>query len=75
MLVDIRLHEDNRAFGIEPDREKRNGEVEDVRRQLGGVTTRRDRVVVDDTPDAVVLVLQVYPAPQGAEVVAEMCLA
>ena len=55
--------------------DERRGDLADGARQLGRVLPDRDRVQIDDAIDAVVAVLQLDEALDGAEIIAEVQVA
>ena len=62
-------------FGIDAAGDERRGDFADRARQFGGILPHRDGVQIDDAIDAVVAILQLDEALDGAEIVAEMQVA
>ena len=63
------LHEERGLCRIDAARQDADGHVEDPSLQLVGRVGLRDRVVVDDAEDAVVIGLKVDPVSQGPQIV------
>ena len=70
-----RLHEQRRAVGIDAAGQHVDRHLAHPPRHLGRLVGLRDGVVVDDAIEAAVLVLQLDPGADGAQVVAEVQLA
>src|SRR2546422_1652455 len=71
----MRLDEHNRAFGIEARRVQSDGHVDGPLGEARRVVGLRDGVQVHDREQAIMLVLQLDPVLDGAEVVADVQLA
>ena len=71
-LGPVTLDEQRAAVGIEAEREQRGGHLAGPRAQDIGVVRARQRVVVDDAVDRLVLGLEPDVVADGAEIVAEM---
>src|SRR2546422_8309799 len=71
----MRLDEHDRAFGIEACRVQSDGHVDGPLGEGRGVVGLRDGVQVHDREQAIMLVLQLDPVLDGAEVVADVQLA
>ena len=75
MLGDLALVEHDVLLGIDPAGDEGRGDLADRLGQLDGILPHRDRVQIDDAIDAVVAVLQLDEALDGAEIVAEVQIA
>ena len=62
-------------LGIDPTGDEGRGDLANGLRQLDGILPHRDRMQIDDAIDAVVAVLQLDEALDGAEIVAEVQIA
>src|SRR3989449_833652 len=71
----MRLDEHNRAFGIEARRVQADGHVDGPLGEARGVVGLCDGVQVHDREQTIMLVLQLDPILDGAEVVADVQLA
>ena len=72
MFRDLRLNEYGADIWVESRGEQRDGHAGAARAQLLGLVDERDRVVVDDTKDRIVLVLQPSPILHCTEVVPDV---
>ena len=70
-----RLHEQRRDVRIDARGEEGQRHLAAARAKLGGIIRRRDRVVVDDTDDRRVLMLQLHPVFHRPQVVPDVELA
>ena len=68
----LALHEDRRARGVDAHREQLGGGAQGALAQHLRVLLDGDRVQVGDEEERLVVLLQVHPLPQRAEVVAEV---
>jgi hypothetical protein len=68
----LALVEDDVLAGVDAGREITGRHLARLRTQQLRVLPRSDGVLIDDAIDAVELVLQPHPVPDGAEIVAEM---
>ena len=75
VLGDLALVEHDVLLGIDPTGDEGRGHFANGLRQLRGILPHRDRVQIDDAIDAVVAVLQLDEALDGAEIVAEVQIA
>ena len=75
MLSHLALVEHDVLLGIDPTGDKRGGDFADRAGQFGGILPCGDGVQVDDAVDAVVAILQLDEALDGAEVVAKVQIA
>ncbi len=75
VLRDLALVEHDVLPGIDPAGDESCGDLADGLRQLGRILPDRDRMQVDDAIDAVIAVLQLDEALDGAEIIAEMQVA
>jgi hypothetical protein len=71
---DVRLHETTCALGVEPRAEQPDRHLERALRERGSVVALRDSVLVDDAEQAVVLLLELDPVLDRAQVVADVQL-
>ena len=71
-LRDLRLDKENALFGVKPDRQPIKHHLIDVALELRCIGDGGEGVDIDAAVDALVLVLQLYPVLQSAEVVTDV---
>ena len=69
---DHRLHEDRGALRVDAGGEIQGAHLLDALRELFGILVERDRVLVDDAEDRLVVVLNPGPVAQRSKVVADV---
>ena len=67
-----RLHHDAGVFRVNTGGEEQSGDFPYLGPQFFGLLVDRDGVQIDDAEDAFVVVLNLYPVPEGTEIIADM---